>query len=156
MSDKDFETRVTILEQRLDSLYDYIEEVEAEKDELKHENAELRRQVSELKSQQNPDPESKSYDELSKPEKVRKVREQLVSVAETNHNGCSTLKYKEVKMLFDGYPSAGHCYDLMELAGGADGFGYDENGEGTKRVRVDIDAVKDESYFHTANKAVEA
>jgi len=140
---------VKALQRKLNTAVDRI-------DELERENNELRRQVSELQAELNPDPESKSYDELSKGDKVRRIREKLVDVAETNHGGCESLKYKEIKMLFGGYPSPGHCYDLMQVAGEAEGFAYDENGDGTKRVRVDIEAVKDESYFHTANKPVEA
>lgn len=150
------DTRLTVVEQRLDVLNDVIDRLEKETADLERENAELRRQVAELKAQVDPDPGSKEYADLSRAEKVRRVREQLVDVAETNHNGKASMKYKEIMMLFGGNPSPGHCYDLMERAGELDGFGYDTNGEGQKRIRVDVDAVKDESLFHTANKAVEA
>jgi len=55
-------------------------------------------------------------------------------------------------MLFDGHPSPGHCYDLMRAAAVLDGFNYDENGSGKKRIRCDVEAVKDDRCFHAANK----
>jgi len=142
---------VEALNRKLNSAVDRIQDLERE-------NAELRRQVSELQSQVDPDPGSKEYADLSRAEKVRQVRERLVSVADSNHGGRAQMKYKDVMWLFDGHPSAGHCYDLMERAGELDGFAYDAagGGKGGKRIRVDLDAVKDESLFHAVNKAVEA
>jgi len=152
----DLEQRVTILEQRLDSMYEFTQQLEDQNQDLERENAELRRQVADLKAEVDPDPGSKDYEQLTRAEKVRRIREQLVDIAESNHNEKAAMKYKEVMMLFDGHPSAGHCYDLMERAGELGGFAYNENAEGTKRVQVDLEAVKDESLFHTVNKAVEA
>jgi len=150
MSD-DTDTRLTVVEQRLDLLNDAVEDLERE-------NAELRRQVAALQSEVDPDPGSKEYSDLSRAEKVRQIRERLVDVAGTDHAGRAAMKYKDVMWLFDGHPSAGHCYDLMERAGELDGFDYSAagGGKGDKRVTVNLDAVKDESLFHAVNKAVEA
>lgn len=147
----DTDTRLTVVEQRLDLLNDAVEDLERE-------NAELRRQVAALQSEVDPDPGSKEYSDLSRAEKVRQIRERLVDVAGANHNGTAAMKYKDVMWLFDGHPSAGHCYDLMERAGQLDGFDYSAagGGKGDKRVTVNLDAVKDESLFHGVNKAVEA
>ena len=147
----DTDTRLTVVEQRLDLLNDAVEDLERE-------NAELRRQVAALQSEVDPDPGSKEYSDLSRAEKVRQIRERLVDVAGANHNGTAAMKYKDVMWLFDGHPSAGHCYDLMERAGQLDGFDYSAagGGKGDKRVTVNLDAVKDESLVHGVNKAVEA
>ena len=147
----DTDTRLTVVEQRLDLLNDAVEDLERE-------NAELRRQVAALQSEVDPDPGSKEYSDLSRAEKVRQIRERLVDVAGADHNGTAAMKYKDVMWLFDGHPSAGHCYDLMERAGQLDGFDYSAagGGKGDKRVTVNLDAVKDESLFHGVNKAVEA
>lgn len=148
MSD-DMEKRVQILEQRLDSMYEWVEELERS-------NSELTRQVDELHELVNPDPGSVEYDQLTKAQKVRRIRETLVDNA--GKRGVSQLKYKEVMMLFDGHPSPGHCYDLMERAAEAEGFAYDKagQGDGDKRVRVKTDDVNDETLFHAANNAAEA
>jgi len=154
--DTELNKRVLVLEQRLDSMFEHTEDLEKRIVDLERENNELRRQLAEVQSQVNPNPASKEYDELTRDEKVHKVRRQLVEYAQSDHSGKSSMKYREIKALFDGYPSPGHCYDLMKHASRLDGFTYDENGEGNKRIRVDLEAVKDERCFHGANKAVDA
>jgi len=148
MSD-DLETRVEVLEQRLDSMYEWVEEVERS-------NNELTRQVDELHELVNPDPGSIEYDQLTKAQKVRRIRQTLVDSA--GNRGVAQLKYKEIMMLFDGHPSPGHCYDLMERAAEADGFAYDSAGQGNgeKRIRVKTDDVNDDTLFHAANNEVPA
>jgi len=140
---------VEALNRKLNSAVDRIQDLERE-------NNELRRQLAEVQSEVNPDPGSKAYSELTRDEKVHRVRRQLVDYAQSDHSGKASMKYREIKALFDGQPSPGHCYDLMRLAGELDGFTYDENGDGNKRIRVDVEAVKDERCFHGANKAVDA
>jgi len=144
------------LEQRLDAMSNWIDNLEDRVEDLERENGELRRQVSELKAEVSPDPGSKEYADLSRAEKVQRIREQLLETAGTKRNGMAAMKYREIMMLFDGNPSAGHCYDLMRRAGEADGFDYDENGDGQKRICVDADAVNDDSLVHAVNNAVEA
>jgi len=97
MSD-DTDTRLTVVEQRLDLLNDAVEDLERE-------NSELRRQVAALQSEVDPDPGSKEYSDLSRAEKVRQIRERLVDVAGADHNGTAAMKYKDVMWLFDGHPS---------------------------------------------------
>lgn len=120
-------------------------------DALQSENEELRKRVIELESQVDPDPTGKPYDELSRAEKVRKVRETIFKEAESRNTGKAKMDYRDVMMLFDNRPSPGHAYDLMKIAGEEDGFRYDDSDN--KALLVDSDAVKDEAYFHAANKA---
>jgi len=116
------------------------------------ERRELEERVAELEGLVDPDPGSTSYEQLTKPQKVHRVRSALVEEAE-KRGGRAALQYDEVKWLFDGHPSAGHCYDLMERAADMDGFAYDRpSGDGgQKRVRVNLDGVNDLDRFHAVN-----
>jgi hypothetical protein len=112
----------------------------------------LENRVAELEELVDPDPGGKEYDQLTKDQKVHRVRTALVEQADDTRNGKAKMNYKEVMWLFDGHPSPGHAYDLMERAGELDGFAYDTAaGEGEKRVRVDIDGVNDDALVHAVN-----
>ena len=116
------------------------------------EHRELEERVAELEGLVDPDPGSTAYQQLTKAQKVHRVRSALVEEAEKS-GGRAALKYDDVKWLFDGHPSAGHCYDLMGRAADMDGFAYDRpNGDGgQKRVRVNLDGVNDLDRFHAVN-----
>lgn len=141
----DTETLVQIHESRLDALNDTVERLE----NLVDEQAE---RIAELETLVDPDPGSTPYEQLTKDQKVNQVRGHLVNVADAS-NGKASLQYREIKTLFNGHPSPGHCYDLMRAAATIDGFQYDSNGNGNKRIRVNTGAVKDDACFHAANKA---
>ena len=115
----------------------------------------LNERVAELEREVTPQLDAKSYDQLTRPEKVQRLREALAERAASRHNQKAQMDYKDVTWLFDGNPSPGHAYDLMELAGQATGFVYDSprSDSGNRRIRVDLDAVKDETVFHAANNA---
>jgi len=125
-------------------------------DDLEEENEQLRGRVTELERVVDPDTAGSEYDRMTKAEKVYKLRVALVREA-ADRNGKTKMDYREVKALFSGYPSPGHCYDLMSAAANMDGFDYTTpNGQGgNKQIRVNLDAVKDETLFHAANKEVE-
>jgi hypothetical protein len=111
----------------------------------------LESRVAELEELVDPDPGGKDYDQLTKDQKVNRVRTALLEQAE-DRNGKAKMNYKEVMWLFDGHPSPGHAYDLMERAGDLDGFTYDSaGGDGEKRVRVDAGAVNDDALIHAVN-----
>lgn len=156
MSDgPDIETRLQIHETRLDALSDALDIVEEENADLRSENERLRERVSELEARVTPNPQSKEYSELSRDEKVQQLRESLIEKASTRKNGRFAMEYKDVMWFFDGHPSAGHCYRLMELAGEADGFTYKELDDRSNQIRVNIDGVNDNALFHAVNKAPE-
>lgn len=121
---------------------------------LRQENEELQNRVAELEALVDPDPGATEYDQLTKDQKVHRIRTTLVETA-ARTNGGDAMKYKAVMTLFNGHPSPGHCYDLMERAAQLDGFHYDTagSGKGEKRVRVNLDAVNDETLIHAANNA---
>lgn len=116
---------------------------------LEAENERLKERVAELEAKVDPDPTAKEYDEMDRSERVRKIRESLVTEAQRRTTNKSQMNYKEVLRLFDNHPSAGYVYKLMQLAANADGFKYtDKDG---KVIRVKADAVKDETLFHGVN-----
>ena len=146
------DTRLNDLEARMDALNrsrlhlrDRIEELEAENDQLRDDLATLNTVV-------DPDPGRTEYDQLARSHKVNRIRTTLAETA-ARSNGKDAMKYKEVMMLFDGHPSPGHCYDLMERAAHLDGFAYDDGRDGEKRIRVNLPDVNDETLIHAANKA---
>lgn len=115
----------------------------------------LAERVAELEELVDPDPGGTEYEQLTKDQKVHRLRKTLAENAATGVG--SAMKYREVMMLFDGHPSAGHCYDLMEAAATLDGFVYDKagNGKGEKRIKVVLDNVNDETLVHAVNKAAQ-
>lgn len=85
-----------------------------------------------------PTPSQKDYQSLGRNEKVTILRQKLTELAE-NTNGKAAMNYNDVIQAFDGHPSAGHAYDLMEAAAEADGYHYGENRGGEKRLAVNLD-----------------
>lgn len=112
----------------------------------------LEDRIAALEQLVDPDPGAVDYDQLTRPQKIYRVRRALVERAATN-GGTASMQYDDVMWLFDGHPSAGHCYNLMERAATLDGFAYDEagNGRGQKRIRVVLDGVNDERLLHAVN-----
>lgn len=152
---EDVDSRLNDLESRLNSLNRARSYLLDEVEDLREENEQLRERVTELESIVEPNPGSTEYEQLTRSQKVHRIRRSLVEKASAT-NGKFALKYDEVQWLFDGHPSPSHCYDLMELAGDLDGFVYDQagpNGEGQKRIRVKLDSVNDESLIYAAKNA---
>lgn len=82
--------------------------------------------------------------------KVGRVREELWRRA-TEGRGRS-LDYSDIRDgLFDGHPSANHCYRLMELAARADGFELQEQRR-PKRLVIHPERVRQSTAFLSGNK----
>lgn len=115
----------------------------------------LEDRLADMEELVDPDPGHTDYAQLTPDQKVHRVRKHLAQEAAKGNR--PTMQYNDVKWLFDGHPSPGHCYDLMERAAEADGYTYDTSGhgnqQGQKRVRVNLDAVNDETLIHAANNA---
>lgn len=110
---------------------------------------ELRERVVALEAAQ---PDRSEYDDLDRQTKVGMVREHLVERARAQH-GRAAIDYDDVMWeVFDGEPSADHCYTLMNLAAQADGFNIREPSGGNRELTVNIDATNPVLGFSHANK----
>lgn len=109
---------------------------------------ELEEKVDSLMQTVDPNPERASYDQLTRDQKIHRIRTQLLKQA-ADTNGRASMNYREIKMLFDGNPSDGHAYDLMEAAGQMDG--YESQTEPNRRVIVRQEDVNDTSLVHIVN-----
>lgn len=97
-------------------------------------------------------PDGREYELLDRPTKVGMVREHLVEKARAQH-GRAAIDYDDVMWgVFDGEPSADHCYTLMERAAQADGFDLRDPASGNREAVVNIDATKPTLGFSRANK----
>jgi len=108
--------------------------------------------VADLEEVVDPNPGVAGYDDLTRDQKVFRVRKALVTKAAKN-GGAASMDYEAVRSTFDYHPSVGHAYDLMAYAGQADGFSYTERDAG-KRLTVETGAVNDETLIHAVNKAL--
>jgi len=140
------------VEARFDAMSKWQDNLEDRVVELEDENRQLRERVAELEELVDPDPGNVAYEQLTKSQKIHRVRKALLETA-TRSNGVASMKYKEVMALFNNRPSPGHAYDLMEAAAEIDGYAYDAAGQGRgdKRVRVNADDVNDDRLFHAVN-----
>lgn len=111
---------------------------------------ELEDTVERLQQVVDTDLDAKSYDQLTRQDKVREIRDTLVREA-MDHAGTARIEYGEVRAIFGNRPSPGHTYDLMELAGEGEGFGYDDADDTPQRVVVDLEYVNDECRVRAAN-----
>lgn len=117
--------------------------------ELEAENEQLRERIIALEAAL---PDRSEYDDLDRETKVGMVREHLVERAR-EQNGHATIDYDGVMWeVFDGEPSARHCYDLMELAAQAKGFDLRDPSGGNRELTVDIDATNPVLGFFHGNK----
>lgn len=117
--------------------------------QLEQENERLRERVAELEATQE---SSDDYERLDRDTKVGMVRGHLIDRARAQH-GKAAIDYDDVMWeVFDGEPSADHCYTLMQLAEQADGFDVRERSGENRQLVVNLDATKDLTAFSHANK----
>jgi hypothetical protein len=115
----------------------------------------LEERLAELERVVDPDPGSADYDGMTRAQRTHRVRVHLLTVA--RNSNVTTMNYRDVKNLFDGHPSTGYAYTLMEQAAEIDGFVYETggHGDGEKRIRVKQDDVNDERVVHAVNNGGE-
>lgn len=130
---------------KVNDLEDTVAGLQAELEDAHEELTELSLRVSEFD-------EDRSYDDLTRNEKIGAVREHAFSRA-TETNGRAALDYNDVMWgVFECEPGAAHCYDLMQWAADAAGFDVrDRDGE-PKQLVVDAAAAKDDVAFFSENK----
>lgn len=123
------------INERIDGLVETVESVE--------------QRLTELEQVVDTDVGAIRYEQLTKQDKVRKVRIALVNRA--GNSGTAKMTYLEVQSLLNNRPSPGHAYDLMKAAAKMDGFEYQEPSGPDNRIIVKMDAINDESLIHAAN-----
>lgn len=166
MSNDDLADRVDELEDRLNGVLSVAQSALQRVNELEAENNELREQ---LERQEYRIGEldlclpraTDDYKSLSTDEKVSRVRKELMDRAAASFNDRAKMDYSAVMWsVFDGKPSADHCYKLMKLAAeDTPGIEFVDPADGNKHVRIDLSTVLDEtkaqSGFSHANKDTE-
>lgn len=86
------------------------------------------------------EPGQMEYTQMGKAEKATVVRSKLKREAEAT-SGRSAAEYKDIIRMFDGQPSAGHAYNLMDAAAQVDGYAVGKSPDGTKRLTCTLEAV---------------
>jgi hypothetical protein len=100
----------------------------------------LQEDIEELRHVVNVDLDGKSYEQLTRDDKVREIQATLLNEAAGRSTQKAAMDYSDVRFLFGGKPSTGHVYDLMQVAGQERGFDYQERNQ-TNRLVVDASDV---------------
>lgn len=150
----DMEERVDQLEKLVEALRRKLNSKSETIEEHEREIGALRNRVAELENLVEPDPGKGEYDQLSKDRKVWRIRKKLAETA-AEGRGAASMDYKDIMWLFDGHPSSGHCYNLMERAGEVDGYEYDKAPDGQRRITVELEGVNDERLLHSVKEGYE-
>ena len=117
--------------------------------DVRQENERLTERVAELEAKVSTD--GRAYETLTRDEKVGMVREHLYKRARAG-SGWFKIDYDAIRWeVFDGEPSADHCYTLMELAAAADGFYHKDPENENQYVAVDLDEANAGAAFSHAN-----
>lgn len=103
--------------------------------------ADLEAQVEVLEDRA-PSPDDQTYQEMDRMDKAAVVESKLQAEADAT-NGTAQMSYTDVVRVFDGRPSAGHAYDIMETAATADGISLGQDPDGQKRITYDDRRVND-------------
>lgn len=85
------------------------------------------------------DPKTLEWEEMSKAQRVSRIRQHLAERAESSPYGKASMDAGEIDSLFNGHPSTGYTYKLMDAVAQADGYDVDKPKNGNKRVTVDLD-----------------
>lgn len=152
----DLSTRIDRLEGDFKGLLSQHQQTRQENQQLRDRVAELEDTVERLAFRVGsleellPD-ETDAYGELTREQKVQRVQRYLLERAQAT-NGRAAVDYDAVQWsVFDGEPSADHCYTLMQLAAAdTPGFTY-RDAERPKRLTVDLDATNADADFSHAN-----
>jgi len=125
-------------------------DLETELNELRSEYQDTADELAAVKMRLSEIDDEREYASLTLDEKIGKVREHAYRRA-TDTNGKAALDYKDVMWsVFDGEPSAMHCYKLRRRA--ADAKGFDVSEKDKKRLTVDAKTAKRGVAFYSENK----
>lgn len=124
-----------------------VDEVEEQLDDLQNDLTSVKLRLSSYD-------EDRSYDDLSRDDKIGMVREELFDRAIDGRG--RSMDYTDVRdVVFDGEPSNDHCYKLMRLAAEARGFELQDPNNGNRRLLVDPADARRGWAFSSATKTVE-
>lgn len=126
--------------------------LEADLDEATDEIERLREDVTSLELRLSEHDDERDYAELTRDDKVGMVREHAFQKA-SRGSGLAALDYDDIMWeVFDGEPSADHCYTLMKLAADVRGFEVKTPASGNRSLTVDAKEAKRGAVFSSANK----
>ena len=126
--------------------------LEADLDEATAEIEQLREDVTSLELRLSEHDDDRDYAELTRDDKVGMVREHAFQKA-TRGSGVAALDYDDIMWeVFDGEPSADHCYTLMKIAADVRGFEVKTPASGNRSLTVDAKEAKRGAVFSSANK----
>ena len=126
--------------------------LEADLDEATDEIERLREDVTSLELRLSEHDDDRDYAELTRDDKVGMVREHAFQKA-SRGSGLAALDYDDIMWeVFDGEPSADHCYTLMKLAADVRGFEVKTPASGNRSLTVDAKEAKRGAVFSSANK----
>jgi len=127
-----------------------VNEVESELSRLREENEHLRQRVTELEVAQ---PDADDYTSLDRDAKVGMIRQHALAKADDN-SGLAQLDYHAIRWeVFNGEPSCGHSYDLMEQAAEAGGFHMGTTSDDNKALKVVLPEVSQEKRQRLLSRA---
>jgi len=115
-----------------ESLVPVAAEAEERMNDIEQRPTELEARV-ETVEKRAPSPSDQTYARMDKSAKATVVRSKLRDEAEGT-TGKASMKYRDVIRVFDGKPSPGHAYDIMDTAAEGDGFDLGTDGDGEKRL----------------------
>jgi len=126
--------------------------LEDDLDEATAEIERLREDVTSLELRLSEHDDDRDYAQLTRDDKVGMVREHAFQKA-TRGSGVAALDYDDIMWeVFDGEPSADHCYTLMKLAADIRGFEEKTPPSGNRSLTVDAREAKRGAVFSSANK----
>lgn len=152
-----FQQKAAEADARAEDALERAERAEARVDDLEGTLEDLRGRV-------DPDPRTREYESMDRPEKVRKLRLELLERAVNSGRAGYRMTYRDVhKHVFKENGSPGHMYQLMRLAAGHepknsdargssfDGYYFGRNEEDEYVIRVVTAEVSDKGLVHAVN-----
>jgi len=153
MSDEDVEVTVEDVKAIAQRALAKVNEQERRIDELEEALEDAKTDLTQYSLRLSEYDDDRSYNQYSRHDKVGLVREHAFRKA-TSGTGHARLDYNDIQWeVFNGEPSADHCYTLMRLAADVSGFEYRSPSSGNRHLAVDADEARTEAPgFSSANK----
>ena len=158
------EDMLDVMKQRVVDAEERAHEAEERARRVEEQNQELLARVDRLETALDANPDGKTYEQMSRAERVRALQHYLVKIA-IKRGGTARIGYKDVLTFWRDKPSDGYAFKLMRLAAEyddethsaeKDGFGYGENQDGEIRLSVNVDAVSDQALVHSVKNELGA